>query len=236
MSRRSLVALVGAPLLSSAIACAPPPTNVPGEELRIQPKEQLRASGDADADGVPDLHDQCPVEPGIKPGGCPDRDGDLFPDIRDNCPDQPGHEPDGCPIPDTDGDGLLDPNDKCPNEPESYNSIGDDDGCPDEVPKDLARYLGVVKGIQFNTDTAKFKRRSKGTLTKIAAVLKRHPEIRVEIAAHTDHVGSDEYNTALSRLRAEAVIDELVARGVDRARLSARAAGKSQPISEDPEV
>jgi OmpA-OmpF porin, OOP family len=91
---------------------------------------------DTDRDGVPDLEDRCPNEPGpVELQGCPDRDGDGIPDIDDKCPDQPGpKENGGCPVPvfkDSDGDGIPDDIDRCPLDPEDFDGFQDEDGCPD---------------------------------------------------------------------------------------------------------
>ncbi|MCS6948162.1 MAG: OmpA family protein, partial [Steroidobacteraceae bacterium] len=59
---------------------------------------------------------------------------------------------------------------------------------------------------------------------------KRHPELRIEVAGHTDDRGSDAYNLDLSQRRAEAVRDYLAKAGVANP-LSARGYGESQPIA-----
>ena len=62
------------------------------------------------------------------------------------------------------------------------------------------------------------------------ALLEAHPEIvRVTIEAHASEDGEDDANMELSERRAQAVIDALVAGGVDRGRLVARAYGEQRP-------
>ena len=106
----------------------PPPVVPPPKKVVVIEKV------DTDGDGVPDLEDRCPNEPGPKElQGCPDRDGDGVPDIDDKCPDQPGpKENQGCPISkDSDGDGIPDDIDRCPLDPEDFDGFQDEDGCPD---------------------------------------------------------------------------------------------------------
>jgi OOP family OmpA-OmpF porin len=101
---------------------------------------------DSDGDGVPDLEDKCPSEPGPKENaGCPvvkDSDGDGIPDDIDRCPLDPEdfdgfQDEDGCPDPDNDGDGIVDKVDACPNTPGPIENRGcpvldrDGDGIPD---------------------------------------------------------------------------------------------------------
>jgi outer membrane protein OmpA-like peptidoglycan-associated protein len=55
--------------------------------------------------------------------GCPDKDGDGITDLKDDCPDQPGPvEMNGCP--DRDGDGLPDKQDRCPDKPGPIKNLG----------------------------------------------------------------------------------------------------------------
>lgn len=100
---------------------------------------------DTDRDGVIDLQDQCPMEAGTPPDGCPirDADGDGILDPQDQCPAEAGIEPTGCPVRDADGDGVEDDADECANVagiPPTGCPDGDGDGildrddrCLDEV-------------------------------------------------------------------------------------------------------
>ena len=110
---------------------------------------------DRDKDGIPDIADACPDDPGpAEFQGCPDRDGDGIPDKDDKCPDVKGlAKYQGCPIPDTDKDGINDEEDKCPTVPGLARYQGcpipdtDKDGINDEEDKcptvpGVARYQG----------------------------------------------------------------------------------------------
>jgi outer membrane protein OmpA-like peptidoglycan-associated protein len=64
-------------------------------------------------------------------------------------------------------------------------------------------------------------------------VLKEHPEIaRIAVDGHTDNVGQDKANLALSRRRAIAVVRWLVEHGIDERRLEARGFGQRRPIAD----
>jgi OOP family OmpA-OmpF porin len=70
-------------------------------------------------------------------------------------------------------------------------------------------------------------------LDEIARALQDNPQFdRVTIEGHTDRLGSEAYNLELSRRRANAVKDYLVARGVEPRRLVAIGKGESEPIVE----
>jgi len=83
---------------------------------------------DSDGDTVVDLQDQCPLEPGLLPDGCPirDRDGDGISDPNDQCQNEPGVAPTGCPVRDADADGVPDAQDECRETPGVAPT-----GCPD---------------------------------------------------------------------------------------------------------
>ncbi len=188
---------------------------------------------DRDGDGVPDDEDRCPDVPGLKSlQGCPDgdRDGDGVPDSQDRCPDQPGpKELEGCP--DSDGDGIPDIDDKCPHEP----GPAQNDGCPlrgAPVVEVETERLSLKDMINFDTGQATIRPESKRILDDIAAVLKAHGELgRIRVEGHTDNVGGQAYNMDLSTRRAKAVVEELVARGIARARLTPAGYGFSRPIA-----
>lgn len=186
---------------------------------------------DGDKDGVFDRDDECPTVAGEKPKGCPppDEDGDGVLDRDDKCPREDGDgRPDGCP--DTDGDGIADHLDKCPVRAEKQNGFEDDDGCPDELPTRIARFTGVIRGINFDTGSAQITKGSFPLLNQAVKVLQDYPALRMEISGFTDDVGDEAANQKLSEDRAESVKRYLVEQGVDASRLSARGLGEESPI------
>jgi len=189
---------------------------------------------DTDGDGILDPDDKCVDTPGVAAyDGCPipDTDGDGILDPDDKCVDTPGvAEYDGCPIPDTDGDRILDPDDQCVKEPETDNGYEDEDGCPDEVPKKVETFTGIIEGIYFDVGKATIKAKSRPKLDEAARVLKEYGALRIEVSGHTDDRGDDALNLQLSRDRAAAVKTYLVEAGIDEARIQTRGAGESEPI------
>jgi len=189
---------------------------------------------DTDGDGILDPDDKCVDEPGVTEfDGCPipDTDGDGILDPDDECVDTPGVDAyKGCPVPDTDGDGILDTEDKCIEEPETTNGFEDDDGCPDEIPKELEKFTGVIEGIYFDTGKATIKDKSKPKLDNAVEVLKKFESVRLEISGHTDDRGSDESNMELSQRRADSVKQYFIEHGIGADRIETRGAGETQPI------
>ena len=185
---------------------------------------------DPDKDGVMGEADLCPTVASTEPDGCPAQDGDKdgIPDDQDKCPDVKGVAPDGCP-PDADKDGIPDADDKCVNEPETDNGYQDTDGCPDEIPVEVKKFTGSIKGINFRSGRSAIQASSYPVLDGAVAVLKEYPDLKLEIGGHTDSAGRASSNQRLSQKRAEAVLQYMVDKGIDAARLTAVGYGEAQP-------
>lgn len=160
-----------------------------------------------------------------------DFDADGFADPLDRCPREAGIEPHGCPPPDSDHDGLRDPDDRCPATPETRNGFDDLDGCIDEIPPELTAITGAIKGLEFDTDKPTLRPRSSRALDRVVAVLTRYPDVRIELAGHVDSRSAAVLDGQLSRLRAEAVRDYLIAKGVAAGRIETRGADANEPLA-----
>jgi len=87
-----------------------------------------------------------------------------------------------------------------------------------------------LPGVYFEFASAKLRPESDAAIAEVAGVLKRHQDWKLRIEGHTDNVGGNESNLALSRRRAEAVKAAIVARlGGGAERLDTTGFGASQP-------
>lgn len=86
--------------------------------------------------------------------------------------------------------------------------------------------------IYFATDHHGLDERGEGVARRVAAVMKRRVELKVECQGHADRRGDPDKNETLSRLRAEAVAGALVELGVARARIDTRWFGSSRPATD----
>ncbi len=89
----------------------------------------------------------------------------------------------------------------------------------------------VLHNLFFDQDKADIRAESYPELSRFAGFMKQHATATVEIDGHTDDVGTDDYNNALSLRRAEAVVKYLAGVGVNAKRMKAKGFGKSQPVA-----
>lgn len=128
-------------------------------------------------------------------------------------------------IVDSDGDGVPDRNDDCPDTLEGLAT--DAHGCADQSARQSVRLAGVT----FALDSARLKPESRETLETVVRALKGDPDMRVEIAGHTDSQGAAAYNRQLSQRRAESVRGFLLREGISPERVRARGYGESEPVA-----
>ena len=185
---------------------------------------------DSDGDGVNDEEDSCPTVPGLKQfHGCPDTDGDGIPDNLDKCPTVPGVAAyQGCPVPDTDGDGIPDDKDLCPTEPGPASTHG----CP--IQKVLLQITATFHNILFDYGKATIRHESDTILANAAKVMNEQiPNSNFYIDGYTDNKGSVAINKKISKARAQAVANALIAAGVEKSRVVARGFGKDNPACDN---
>jgi OOP family OmpA-OmpF porin len=151
-----------------------------------------------------------------------DSDHDGVIDANDRCPNTVAGakvDANGCEL-DSDHDGVVDRLDKCPGTPAGAKV--DATGCETVI---------TLKGVNFETNSAKLTASSTSILDNAVTVLKQRSGAKVEVQGHTDSVGKDAYNLSLSSHRAKAVLDYLVAHGVDAKMLTSKGYGEAQPIA-----
>lgn len=143
---------------------------------------------------------------------------------------QPAAEPTPPPPPpvqtcadlDDDGDGVNNCEDKCPGS-QAGQAVGPD-GCPVPLTIDL-------RGVNFDFDKSTLRPDAIAILDEAVGILAKYPEIRVEVAGHTDLCGPDGYNQKLSESRAKAVYDYLTSKGIASSRLAGpNGYGEGRPL------
>ena len=195
---------------------------------------------DADGDGVCDGLDQCADTPKgatVDAKGCPsDTDGDGVLDGLDQCPDTPkgcAVDAKGCPL-DADGDGVCDGLDQCPDTPKGLQV--DAKGCPIELIERETELMDTGKirlqNIQFDLGKATLKPESFPSLNVVGQLLTQWPQLRIEVAGHTDNTGGAALNRRLSLERARSVLTYLTGKyaELDSTRFTVKGYGKDRPL------
>ena len=91
----------------------------------------------------------------------------------------------------------------------------------------------TLEGIYFDTDKATLKAESSRAILAAASLMLHYPDLVLEVQGHTDSQGKDAYNLDLSRRRAAAVVDALVAQGVEASRLRSQGFGEQVPVADN---
>ncbi len=87
--------------------------------------------------------------------------------------------------------------------------------------------------ILFDTGRAELKPEATANLQQMAAIMKKYPENVLTIKGYTDATGSDQTNEALSKRRAAAVKDVLVANQLPASTIATKGLGEESPIADN---
>lgn len=98
---------------------------------------------------------------------------------------------------------------------------------------DVADDILVLKHLFFETGSSTLTANSKYELQNVIDALNNYPNLKVELAGHTDNTGSPEPNQTLSENRAQAAMQYLIDKGVPANRLSAKGYGQNEPIADN---
>ena len=90
----------------------------------------------------------------------------------------------------------------------------------------------TLDNIYYDFDAADIRADAEPTLRELSTTLQQNPDIRIQLASHTDCRGNDRYNETLSQRRAQAAVDYLIGLGIDSDRLSAKGYGEAAPTAD----
>ena len=119
---------------------------------------------------------------------------------------------------DSDKDGVTDNLDQCPNTP--LGATVDARGCWTYEAK-----------VLFDINSAKVKSEAYPMLQEAVLIMKKNPDLNVEVDGHADSTGAAAYNMTLSEKRAEAVKKHFVDQGIDPDRLTTKGFGITKPAA-----
>ena len=90
----------------------------------------------------------------------------------------------------------------------------------------------VLKNLQFRFNSYELMPESYYDLERVIAYMQSHPDISVELSGHTDSVGDDDYNQALSFNRARSAAAYIISKGIAKSRITSRGYGEEQPVAQ----
>jgi outer membrane protein OmpA-like peptidoglycan-associated protein len=141
---------------------------------------------------------------------------------------------------DEDDDGVFDRRDRCPDTP--ANTPVEHHGCP------LPQYPASVKpepvqsevitlsdagDVLFAFNQSELTPAAQSKLDSLMPKLQSADVVSIKVVGHTDSVGSDTYNQALSERRASSVAAYLLSQGVAPNKLTSEGKGQSQPVADN---
>jgi len=88
-----------------------------------------------------------------------------------------------------------------------------------------------LNNILFENNSAQLKSSSQFELNLVVDMMKANPKIVVELSAHTDDIGDDNYNLKLSDKRAQNALDYLIKKGIVKEQLQPKGYGELQPLT-----
>ena len=89
----------------------------------------------------------------------------------------------------------------------------------------------VVHHLYYATNETRILPKSESALVDLSEFMRENPNIRIRIVGHTDNVGTEQANQILSQGRADALRDELVARGIEADRIETLGKGEKEPVA-----
>ena len=87
----------------------------------------------------------------------------------------------------------------------------------------------LIENIFYDFDKATLRPESTAALDELVKLLNDNPHVTIELSAHTDYKGSDQYNERLSQRRAESVVNYLIDHGIAADRLTPKGYGEQKP-------
>jgi outer membrane protein OmpA-like peptidoglycan-associated protein len=98
------------------------------------------------------------------------------------------------------------------------------------VPIEIGQVVRL-NNVFFDFDKWDLRPESFVELDRVVKLLKENPTIEIELSAHTDSYGTDEYNFKLSDNRAKSCVEYILSKGIDSGRVTSHGYGETVPVA-----
>jgi len=88
-----------------------------------------------------------------------------------------------------------------------------------------------LNNVFFDFDKWDLRPESFVELDRVVKLLKENPSMEIELSAHTDSYGSDDYNFKLSDNRAKSCVEYIISKGIDASQIISKGYGETQPVA-----
>ncbi|MDZ4664168.1 MAG: OmpA family protein [Bacteroidota bacterium] len=93
-----------------------------------------------------------------------------------------------------------------------------------------------IEGIEYDFNKATLRPKSMEILDKIVDLLKLNDNVSIDLGAHTDARGNDDYNLKLSAARAKSCVDYVLSKGIAKSKITSTGYGETRPIITESEI
>ena len=93
-----------------------------------------------------------------------------------------------------------------------------------------------IEGIEYDFNKATLRPKSMEILDKIVDLLKLNDNVSIDLGAHTDARGNDDYNMKLSAARAKSCVDYILSKGIPKSKITSTGYGETRPIITEAEI
>ena len=103
----------------------------------------------------------------------------------------------------------------------------------DSIDNQAAKGNFILVNIKFDANKSNIKKAYNPEIEKLVNIMKKEPTLKFQIQVHTDDFGDAKINLNLSQKRADAIKNELIKKGIDKTKITAKGFGESAPIADN---
>ena len=115
----------------------------------------------------------------------------------------------------------------------SLSTVLAQDATPETMLRTINKEGKIALYINFETSKSEINAESMGVIDLIAQMMNTDKKLKISVEGHTDNAGNPKTNQTLSENRAKAVMEGIIAKGIDRSRLTSKGWGSKKPLADN---